>query len=80
MLRAWNGGESAAMAYQVQLRLKDGAIHNNFKMYDSPTPSADDIIDVDTPYGTMKARVEAVRRAHPVDFVNAVQVESVNAL
>jgi hypothetical protein len=68
------------MAYQVQLRLKDGVFHDNFKMYNSPTPSPGDIVDVDTPYRTMKAQVEVVRRAHPVDFVNAAQIGSVNVL
>jgi hypothetical protein len=67
------------MAYQVRLQLKDGGIHEDYQRYDSPTPSASDIIDIGTPYGTMKARVEVVRRSHPVDFVNAVQVENVNA-
>ena len=62
------------MAYQVKLQRKDGPITDNFKLYNAPTPSPGEIIDVDTYYGMVKARVPHRAFAQPVDLVTAIEV------
>jgi hypothetical protein len=62
------------MAYQVKLQQKNGPITDNFKMYNAPTPSPGDIIDVDTSYGMVRARVTDRTFAQPVDLVTAIEV------
>jgi hypothetical protein len=62
------------MAYQVKLQQKNGPITDNFKMYNAPTPSPGDIIDVDTFYGMVRARVTDRAFAQPVDLVTAIEV------
>lgn len=62
------------MAYQITLQRKGGPMTANFKMYATRTPSPGDIIDVDTGFGWVKARVTDCKAAQPVDLVTATEI------
>jgi hypothetical protein len=63
------------MPYQVTLTRKDGGgIRADFNMYNAPTPSHGDIINVDIDEESVKARVTEIAHALPVDHVSATEV------
>jgi len=63
------------MPYSVILTRKGNrTVRDNLKMYNAPTPSRGDIIDVDTDGERVRARVTDIASAQPVDQVSATEV------
>jgi hypothetical protein len=66
-----------SMAYQVTRVAKDGVIHELFLMYNGPTPSIGDVIEVHVDLErtkAIKARVTHSVAAMPVDRVMVTEV------
>ena len=65
------------MAFQVMRVGKDGVIHEFFLMYNGPTPSIDDVIEVHVDRERTKAvraRVTEIIETIPVDRVTAKEL------